>query len=75
MDTKSSTLKKAEPKKKAESEKKQVKKAETKIKLEKKELNEDSLKNQFEEETGKKAVWRGKETHAYIEWKEQKEIK
>jgi len=72
---KSSTLKKAEPKKKAESEKKQVKKAETKIKLEKKELNEDSLKNQFEEETGKKAVWRGKETHAYIEWKEQKEIK
>ena len=32
----------------------------------------ESLKQQFEEETGKKAIWRGKETKAYIEWKEEK---
>ena len=27
------------------------------------------LMEQYEEETGKKAIWRGKETKGYIEWK------
>ena len=30
---------------------------------------ETQLKRRFEEETGKKAVWRGKETKGYSEWK------
>jgi len=48
-----------------------LKKLKTKEKPEKKEFDEDSLKQQFEEETGKKAVWRGKETKTYLEWKEK----
>ena len=26
----------------------------------------------FEEETSKKAIWRGKETKAYLDWKKEK---
>jgi len=32
----------------------------------------ESLIQEFEEETGKKAIWRGKETKAYLDWKEEK---
>jgi len=69
---KSSTTKKVSPKKKVVSEKKATKKIEPKGKPEKKEVDEDALKQQFEEETGKKAIWRGKETKGYLEWKEKK---
>ncbi len=62
---------KAKPKKKVETIKKPIEKVETELKPEKKELSKDSLKEQFEEETGKKAIWRGKETNAYLEWKEK----
>ncbi|MFX0040720.1 MAG: DNA-directed RNA polymerase subunit A' [Candidatus Heimdallarchaeota archaeon] len=65
-------IKKGSTIKKAKSEEKKGEKPETKVKPEKKVIDEDSLKAQFEEETGKKAVWRGKETNAYIEWKEKK---
>ncbi|MFX0144067.1 MAG: DNA-directed RNA polymerase subunit A' [Candidatus Hodarchaeota archaeon] len=65
-------IKKGSTTKKAKSEEKKVEKTKTKIRADKKALDEDSLKAQFEEETGKKAVWRGKETSAYIEWKEKK---
>lgn len=55
-----------------------------KIKVEKKDVevsNEDvnfeekenvNLYTLFEEETGKNAIWKGKETKAFIEWKEKK---
>ncbi|UCC18324.1 MAG: DNA-directed RNA polymerase subunit A' [Promethearchaeota archaeon] len=58
--------------KKAAVEDKPIEKVKPKAKPKKKELDEDSLKKQFEEETGKNAVWRGKDTKAYIEWKEEK---
>ncbi len=35
-------------------------------------IDEETLQKQFEEETGKNAIWRGKETKAYLEWKEQR---
>ncbi|MFW9987603.1 MAG: DNA-directed RNA polymerase subunit A' [Candidatus Odinarchaeota archaeon] len=44
----------------------------TKTELEKEELDEESLIKQFNEETGKNAIWRGKETKAYSEWKKDK---
>ena len=50
--------------------KQKPKKEETKEKAEK--INDKSLMKQFEEETGKNAIWRGKETKAYSEWKEEK---
>jgi len=34
-------------------------------------LDKDALIKQFEEESGKKAVWRGKETAAFKEWKKE----
>jgi DNA-directed RNA polymerase subunit A' len=34
-------------------------------------VDEKSLQDQFEKETGKHAIWRGKETKAYLEWKEE----
>jgi hypothetical protein len=43
-----------------------------KPKKEKEPVDEDSLIKQFEDESGKKAIWRGKETAAYIEWKKEK---
>jgi len=36
-----------------------------------KSLDEDTMKKMYEEETGKKAIWRGKTTKGYQEWKEQ----
>jgi len=68
---KSSSSKKAEPKKKIDSEKKAVKKVESAEKPNEKVMDEESLQQKFEEETGKKAIWRGKETNAYKEWKEK----
>ncbi|MFX0104213.1 MAG: DNA-directed RNA polymerase subunit A' [Candidatus Hodarchaeota archaeon] len=65
------TAKKPALKKKAVSEKKPAKKATTKAKPQKEEVDEDTLRNQFEEETGKNAIWRGKETKAYLEWKKK----
>ncbi len=61
--------KKETPKKKIPSEK--TPKKETKPKKEKTEITEEDLQKQFEEETGKKAIWRGKLTKGYIEWKEK----
>jgi len=69
---KESTTKKSTPKKKVEPEKKPAKEIPAKVKPQKKKVNEDTLRKQFEEETGKKAIWRGKETKAYLDWKKQK---
>ncbi|MFX1308142.1 MAG: DNA-directed RNA polymerase subunit A' [Promethearchaeota archaeon] len=68
----SSTIKQKAPKKKDISERKPTEKVKPKAKPKKDVLDEDSLQKKFEEETGKKAVWRGKETKAYLEWKEKK---
>lgn len=67
-----STVKKTTPKKKTISEKKPAKKTTAKAKPKKKEVDEDTLQKQFEEETGKKAIWRSKETKAYLDWKKEK---
>ena len=47
-------------------------KKEIKPKKEEKAHDEDTLIKQFEDETGKKAIWRGKETKAYLDWKQKK---
>ncbi len=62
--------KKPKTEKKTVPEKKSVKKTTIKPKSEK--LDDDSLKQQYEEETGKKAIWRDKETKGYLEWKNAK---
>jgi DNA-directed RNA polymerase subunit A' len=41
-------------------------------KAKEKKVDEDDLLKQFEKETGKKAIWRGKETKGYIDWKKEK---
>jgi len=69
---KDSTTKTSLSKKKVVSKKKQNKKASVQAQPKKVKVDEDSLQQQFEEETGKKAIWRGKETKAYLEWKEEK---
>ncbi len=69
---KDSTTKTSLSKKKVVSKKKQIKKASVQAQPKKVKVDEDSLQQQFEEETGKKAIWRGKETKAYLEWKEEK---
>ena len=73
----------AKPEEKKEPPKKQAKKAvkkespkkETK-KAVKKESNEapdeETMMKMFEEETGKNAIWRGKSTKGYLQWKEEK---
>ncbi|MFW9824442.1 MAG: hypothetical protein ACFFE4_15975, partial [Candidatus Thorarchaeota archaeon] len=54
----------------AEKPKKEVApKKEVKPKKEAETIDEEQLMKQFEKESGKKAVWRGKETKAYIDWK------
>ena len=68
-----SSPKKAEPKKKTDSEKKPVKKVESAVKPDEKVMEEESLQQIFEEETGKKAIWHGKETNAYRDWKEKQD--
>jgi DNA-directed RNA polymerase subunit A' len=67
---KEATSIKTEHKKKTKSEKQEVEVVKIKVKTETKELDEESLKKQFEKETGKNAVWHGKETKGYLEWKE-----
>ncbi len=62
--------KKSSPKK-TTPEKKPVKKTDSKPKP-KETADEGSLQQQYEEETGKKAIWRGKETKGYLEWKDNK---
>ncbi|MHA2324694.1 MAG: hypothetical protein ACXACB_04775, partial [Promethearchaeota archaeon] len=72
--------KKTPPKKKKATETKPKKaatpkaptKKESKPQEEGKKTEEDILIVQFEQETGKKAIWRGKETKGFTEWKEQK---
>ena len=66
----SSTEKKAPPKKKTVSKKKPIKSTIDKAKKE--DGDEDSLVQKFEQETGKKAIWRGKETKTYLDWKKEK---
>ena len=34
--------------------------------------DDETLMNQFQEETGKNAKWRGKQTKAYLDWKKEK---
>jgi DNA-directed RNA polymerase subunit A' len=68
---KGTSSKKVVPKEKIDSEKTTVKKVESAPKSDEKEMDEQTLQQKFEEETGKKAIWRGKETKAYIDWKEQ----
>ncbi len=60
----------AKPKKVAPTKKKPKK--ETITKKEESDINEDDLIKQFEEDSGKKAIWRGKETKNYIDWKKEK---
>ncbi|MFX0022586.1 MAG: DNA-directed RNA polymerase subunit A' [Candidatus Hermodarchaeota archaeon] len=68
---KGSSSKKPEPKKKIDTEKEPIKEVSTVPKPTEKEMDEESLKQKFEQETGKKAIWRGKETSAYLDWKEE----
>ncbi|MFX1276956.1 MAG: DNA-directed RNA polymerase subunit A', partial [Promethearchaeota archaeon] len=51
---------------------KTTKKEESESKAEKSDLDEEALQQQYAEETGKNAIWRGKETKAYLDWKESK---
>ncbi|MFX1364194.1 MAG: DNA-directed RNA polymerase subunit A' [Promethearchaeota archaeon] len=67
---KDSKTTKSTSKKEKISEEKPVKT--TKTKPQKKELNEEDLIKQFSDETGKNAIWRGKETKAYLDWKTEK---
>jgi DNA-directed RNA polymerase subunit A' len=63
----------SKPKKKPSKEKSEPKKEESKAQKAKlDEFDDDQLAKLFEEETGKNAIWRGKETKGFIEWKEQK---
>ena len=38
-----------------------------------KESDEEALQKQYMDETGKNAIWRGKQTKGYIEWKAEKQ--
>ena len=71
--------KKAEPKKapakKTPAKKtpaKKTKEKEKKSKPSADEQDEDALQAQYKEETGKNAIWRGKVTKGYVEWKVEK---
>lgn len=69
---------KEEPKKEEKPKKKETKKEEPKKEEPKEEkpdageMDEEALQAEFEKETGKNAVWRGKVTKQYQEWKEEK---
>jgi DNA-directed RNA polymerase subunit A' len=77
---KGSSKKKAEPKKKAPKKKAPKKKAPAKKTPSKKqepkkiaeELDEKTLQKQYQKETGKNAIWRGKLTKGYNDWKNEK---
>ncbi len=62
--------KEAPAKKKPPTAKSQPKKKESKKPVEA--LDEDVMQKQYEEETGKKAIWRGKLTKGYNDWKNEK---
>ncbi|MFW9894342.1 MAG: DNA-directed RNA polymerase subunit A' [Candidatus Thorarchaeota archaeon] len=69
------TTKKAAPKVKKPPEEKEEKPKKATIpkpKIKAETIDDKELIKQFEEETGKNAVWRGKETKAYINWKKEK---
>jgi len=51
---------------------KETPKKDTKPKEKDQSIDEENLIAQFEQETGKKAIWRGKETKGYLDWKDQK---
>ena len=68
---KDSSKKVSAPKVKKVSEKEPEKSVE-KVSQKKKPDDDESLMQKFEEETGKKAIWRGKETKAYLDWKEER---
>jgi DNA-directed RNA polymerase subunit A' len=68
--TKEVKVSKSKPKKVATPKKKPKK--EVTSEKEKKAIDENELLKQFEEETGKKAIWRGKETKGYKDWKNEK---
>ncbi len=51
---------------------KELKKEKIKPTKETKKLDENQLVKLFEDETGKNAVWRGKKTKAFTDWKEEK---
>jgi DNA-directed RNA polymerase subunit A' len=74
--TKTPTKKKASAKKPTPKKKPSTKKAEEKEKKPPKDtspdIDEESLKQQYGTETGKNAVWRGKETKGYLDWKAEK---
>ncbi len=69
---KGTTRRSSTPKEKKLSEKKPTKTPTEKPQPKKKTDDSESLIQEFEEETGKKAIWRGKETKAYLDWKEEK---
>jgi len=58
--------------KKQEAEKKPEKQEKPAKKEKAEELDEEELMKLFEEETGKNAMWRGKQTKGYLDWKEEK---
>ena len=58
------------PEEKKEPPKKEPKKAAKKESP--KATDEETMMKKFEEETGKNAIWRGKPTKGYLEWKEEK---
>ena len=43
-----------------------------KVKPSSEELDEEALQEQYKNETGKNAIWRGKVTKGYLEWKTEK---
>jgi DNA-directed RNA polymerase subunit A' len=64
------------PEVKKESPKKETKETKETKKTVKKQSteapDEEAMMKKFEEETGKNAIWRGKPTKGYLEWKEEK---
>ncbi len=65
--------KKKTPKKPEKKEEKEKKEEESTEKIKKSEdLTEEELMKLFEEETGKNAIWRGKMTKGFLEWKEER---
>jgi len=72
---KAPTKEKAEVKKKPASKMKPASKKKPDEKTEEKapkELDDETLQQLYEEETGKHAIWRGKQTKGYEEWKKEK---
>ncbi|MGB5911448.1 MAG: DNA-directed RNA polymerase subunit A', partial [Promethearchaeia archaeon] len=61
-----------EPGKKEEKVKKKPTKEKKEPKVKEEQIDEDSLMKNYEEETGKNAVWRGKTTKGYLDWKKEK---